>query len=181
MRRPKKRSSPRRTARKNEEDSSLRFFIFEILSQRFLQNIFRDFHFLEKNEKFQNCENLWKCFVKISVTKFRKWKIWDCYLLSFFVLFVMVYSVFSVDAFFTEKISKQNRLFWLFFRLPTTLEGPGAMNMASKNTVPKNPDVPKPQIENTIETFDTNNQLVAVFITSKSVKTHLAAKKFCGW
>ena len=55
------------------------------------------------------------------------------------------------------------------------------MNMASKNTAPKNPDVPKPQIENTIETFDTNNHIVAVIITSKSVKTHLAAKKCCGW
>ena len=67
------------------------------------------------------------------------------------------------------------------FRQPTTLEGPGAMNMASKNMAPKNPDVPKPQIENTIETFDTNNHIVAVSITSKSVKTHLAAKKCCGW
>ena len=30
------------------------------------------------------------------------------------VLFIVVYFVFSVDAFFMEKIAKQNRLFWLF-------------------------------------------------------------------
>ena len=93
----------------------------------------------------------------------------------------MVYSVFSVDAFFTEKIAKQNRHIWVNFRLPTTLEGPGAMNMASKNMVPKNPDVSKPQIKNNKETFDNNIHIVAVIIASKSVKTHLAAKKCCGW
>ena len=43
MRRPKKQSTPRRSARKNEENSHLRFFIFETLSQRFLRYIFRDF------------------------------------------------------------------------------------------------------------------------------------------
>ena len=57
-----------------------------------------------------------------------------------------------------------------FFRLPTTLEGPGAMNMASKNTVPKNPDVSKPQIKNNKETFDNNIHIVAVIMASKSVK-----------
>ena len=67
---------------------------------------------------FQKIENLWKCFAKISVTKFREWKIWDCYLLRFSALFVVVYSVFSVDAFFTEKIAKQNRLFRLFWKKP---------------------------------------------------------------
>ena len=67
---------------------------------------------------FQKIENLWKCFAKISVTKFRKWKIWDCYLLHFSVLIVVVYSVFSVDAFFTEKIAKQNRLFLFFWKKP---------------------------------------------------------------
>ena len=87
---------------------------------------------------------------------------------------------FLVDAFFTEKIAKQNRMFWLFFRLPTTLEGPGAMNMASKNTVPKNPEVSKPQIKNNKETFDNKIHIVAVLIASKSAKTHLAAKKCCG-
>ena len=50
MCRPKKQSTPRRRARKNEEDSSLRFFIFETLSQRFLRNIFIDFRFFEKNK-----------------------------------------------------------------------------------------------------------------------------------
>ena len=34
------------------------------------------------------------------------------------VLFVVVYFVFSVDAFFMEKIAKQNRLFWLFWKKP---------------------------------------------------------------
>ena len=65
---------------------------------------------------FQKIENLWKCFAKISVTKFREWKIWDCYLFSFSAPFAVVYSVFYVDAFFTEKIAKQNRLFLLFFK-----------------------------------------------------------------
>ena len=55
MRRPKKRSIPRRSARKNEEDSSLRFFIFETLSQRFLQNIFIDFRFFEKTQNRPFC------------------------------------------------------------------------------------------------------------------------------
>ena len=50
MRRLKKRSTPRRRARKKEEDSSLRFFILETLSQRFLRNIFIDFQFFEKNK-----------------------------------------------------------------------------------------------------------------------------------
>ena len=40
----------------------------------------------------------------------------DCHLLRFSVLFVMVYFVFSVNKFFMEKIPKQNRLFWLFFK-----------------------------------------------------------------
>ena len=55
MRRPKKRSTPRRSARKNEQDSHLRFFIFETLSQRFLQNIFIDFRFFEKTKNRQFC------------------------------------------------------------------------------------------------------------------------------
>ena len=74
------------------------------------------FHFFPKNEIFR------KCFAKISVTKFREWKIWDCYLLRFSALFVVVYSVFSVDAFFMEKIAKQNRLFWLFWKKPKKAE-----------------------------------------------------------
>ena len=54
MRRPKKRSTPRRSARKMQDNSSLRFFIFETLSQRFLRNIFIDFQFFEKikNDEF---------------------------------------------------------------------------------------------------------------------------------
>ena len=79
MRRPKKRSTPRRRARKKEDDSSLRFFILETLSQRFLQNILIDFRFFEKIEKCKKKLNFWKCFAKISVTKFRERKIWDCY------------------------------------------------------------------------------------------------------
>ena len=34
------------------------------------------------------------------------------------MLFVVVYFVFSVDAFFMEKILKQNHLFWLFWKKP---------------------------------------------------------------
>merc|ERR1712236_176866 len=41
----------------------------------------------------------------------------DYHRLRFFVLFVVVYFVFSVDAFFMAKIAKQNRLFFGFFRL----------------------------------------------------------------
>ena len=74
------------------------------------------FHFFQKNEIFR------KCFAKISVTKFREWKIWDCYLLRFSALFVVVYSVFSVDAFFTEKIAKQNGLFQVSSKNPKFLE-----------------------------------------------------------
>ena len=50
MRRPKKRSTPRRSARKKEKDSSLRIFILDTLSQRFLRNIFIDLQFFEKNK-----------------------------------------------------------------------------------------------------------------------------------
>jgi len=39
----------------------------------------------------------------------------DYHRLRFFVLFVVVYFVFSVDAFFMAKIAKQNRLFFGFF------------------------------------------------------------------
>ena len=64
----------------------------------------------------QKIENVWKCFAKISVTKFQKWKIWDCHRLRCSMLFLIVNSVFSVDTFFMEKIVKQNRLFWLFWK-----------------------------------------------------------------
>ena len=60
----------------------------------------------------EKIENFWKCFAKISVTKFQKLKIGDDHLVRFSMLFVVVYFVFSVKAFFMEKIVKQNRLFW---------------------------------------------------------------------
>ena len=44
----RKKSTPRQRAWKNQEDGHLRFLIFETLSHRFLQNIFRNFHFLKK-------------------------------------------------------------------------------------------------------------------------------------
>ena len=50
------------------------------------------------------------------MTKFRKLKIGDVHFICFSVLFVMVYFVFSVDAFFMEKIVKQSLLFWLFLK-----------------------------------------------------------------
>ena len=40
----------------------------------------------------------------------------DCHLLRSSMLFVVVYFVFFVDAFFMEKIAKQNRLFSAFFQ-----------------------------------------------------------------
>ena len=46
----KKWSTPRWTARKKQENSDLSFFIVKTLSQRFLQNIFRNFQFFEKNK-----------------------------------------------------------------------------------------------------------------------------------
>ena len=64
-------------------------------------------------KKMEISEN---CFAKISVTKFWKLKIRDCYLLRLSMLFIVVYSVFSVDAFVMEKIAKQNCLFWLFWK-----------------------------------------------------------------
>ena len=42
----------------------------------------------------------------------------DYHRLRFFVLFVVVYFVFSVYAFFMEKIAKHNRLFRLFSKKP---------------------------------------------------------------
>ena len=71
-------------------------------------------NFLREKCVDQKKQNFWKCFAKISVTKFRKLKIWDGYLVRFSVLIVVVYSIFSVDAFFTEKNAKQNGLFWVF-------------------------------------------------------------------
>ena len=37
--------------------------------------------------------------------------------------------------------------YWVKLRLPTTLEGPGAINVARKNVAPKNLSASKPQIE----------------------------------
>ena len=50
MLRQKKQSTPRRRARKNEQDGHLQFLIFETLSQRFLQNIFRNFQFFQRKK-----------------------------------------------------------------------------------------------------------------------------------
>ena len=44
----------------------------------------------------------------------------DCHRLRFSVLFVVVYFVFSVDAFFMEKIAKQNCLFFSFLKKAKT-------------------------------------------------------------
>ena len=44
----------------------------------------------------------------------------DCHLLCFSMFFDVVYFVFSVNAFFKEKIAKQNRLFRLFFKTVKT-------------------------------------------------------------
>merc|ERR1711872_295364 len=40
----------------------------------------------------------------------------DYHRLCFFVLFVVVYFVFSVDALFMEKVAKENRVFFGFFQ-----------------------------------------------------------------
>ena len=52
-----------------------------------------------------------KMFCKNLCDKVSKIKIGDDNLVRFSVLFVVVYFVFSVEAFFMEKIMKQNRLF----------------------------------------------------------------------
>ena len=44
----------------------------------------------------------------------------DYHRLRFFVLFVMVYFVFYVDALFMEKIAKENRIFSAFFKKAKT-------------------------------------------------------------
>ena len=51
------------------------------------------------------------------VLKMKNWR-WPFYLLP--MLFVVVYFVFSVDAFFMEKIAKQNHLFSAFFKKAKT-------------------------------------------------------------
>ena len=51
---------------------------------------------------------------KNSVTKVWKSKIWDDSFLAFSVGFVVVYSVFSLDAVFTEIFADQNRLICKF-------------------------------------------------------------------
>ena len=69
-----------------------------------------------KNEKWPTLN--WK----ISVTKVQKSKIWDDSFLAFSVAFVVVYSVFSVAAVFTEKFPDQN---WYFCKFPKkTKKGP---------------------------------------------------------
>ena len=55
---------------------------------------------------------------KISVTKFRKSKIWDDSLKVFFIGFMVLYSILSVNAFFREKFAKQNGPFSTFWENP---------------------------------------------------------------
>ena len=65
---------------------------------------------------FEIKETLW---LKISVTKFQKSKIWADSFVGFSVGFVVVYFNFSVDAVFMEKFAKQNdhfSTFWTIFK-----------------------------------------------------------------
>ena len=87
-----------------------RNFVTEIFAKYFYRLSFL------KNLKMPKNENFWKWFAKISVTKFCELRIWECYLLPFSVLVAVVYSVFLLDTFFTEKIAEQNWLFFLFWR-----------------------------------------------------------------
>ena len=48
----------------------------------------------------EKIENFWKCFAKISVTKFQKLKIGDDHLVSFSMFFVVVYFVFFCRSIF---------------------------------------------------------------------------------
>jgi len=112
---------------KKEEDSSLRTFILETLTQRILQNIFIDFRFLKKLKNAKNIKFL-KMFLKNLCDKVLRMKNLRLLSFSFFRACRRGVLFFSVNAFLTEKIAKQNCLFLLNFRLPATLEGRGAMN-----------------------------------------------------
>ena len=61
-------------SKEKKEDGHLRFFIFETLSQRFLQNIFRNFQFFEKIKKWSTPLSDSR---KLSVVE---WLIARCYL-----------------------------------------------------------------------------------------------------
>ena len=54
-------------------------------------------------------------WLKISVTKFQKYKIWVDSFDGFSVSFVMVYFIFSVDTFSMEKFANQNGHFSTFW------------------------------------------------------------------
>ena len=72
---------------------------------------------------FEIKETLW---LKISVTKLQKSKIWADSFVGFSVGFVVVYSNFSVDAVFMEKFAKQNDNFskiWKISKRGKTLHG----------------------------------------------------------
>ena len=74
MRPPKKRSIPRRSARKNKEDSSLRFFIFETLSQRFFRVDHRGIlHFFSGRIFYrENCETKSPVFIFLKKAEKRR-------------------------------------------------------------------------------------------------------------
>ena len=84
------------------------FFRSTHFSLRKTQNKMVCFEFFQKNE------NLWKCFAKISVTKFRKLKIWDGHILHFFMLFVVVYSLFRSMHLSWRKLRKKIACFDFF-------------------------------------------------------------------
>ena len=74
----------------------------------FLIPLATDFPSLDNFQNFINFGFYVTLWLKISVTKFWKSKIWDDSFKGFSVSFVLMYFIFSVDAVFTEKFTKQN-------------------------------------------------------------------------
>ena len=77
----------------------------------FLIPLATDFPSLDNFQNFINFGFYVTLWLKISVTKFWKSKIWDDSFKAFSVSFVLMYFIFSVDAVFMEKFATQNRLF----------------------------------------------------------------------
>ena len=74
----------------------------------FLIPLATDFLSLDNFQNFIHFGFYVTLWLKISVTKFWKSKIWDDSFKGFSVSFVLKYFIFSVDAVFMEKFTKQN-------------------------------------------------------------------------
>ena len=82
----------------------------------FLIPLATDFLSLDNFQNFIHFGFYVTLWLKISVTKFWKSKIWDDSFQGFSVSFVLMYFIFSVDAVFMEKFTKQNGHFSYFLK-----------------------------------------------------------------